>query len=81
MTQNTSDPLPLPELPNLAIEVEREEDGRYLAEVPMLPGVMVYGTTEGEAVTRVKALALRVLAERLEHGEAAPEIAALFQAA
>ena len=55
---------------NLNIEIEREEDGRWLAEVPVLPGVMVYGQTREEAIARDKALALRVLADRLEHGEA-----------
>ena len=56
----------------MRIEIEREEDGRWLSEVPDLPGVMVYGTTRDEAVARVKALALRVPADRLEHGEAVP---------
>lgn len=51
------------------VEVEHEEDGRWLAEVPSLPGVLTYGSTRPEAVTRAQALALRVLAERLEHGE------------
>jgi predicted RNase H-like HicB family nuclease len=55
------------------IEVEREEDGGWIAEVTDLPGVMVYGEDRATAVTRVQALALRVLAERLEHGEAVPE--------
>lgn len=68
-------------LPGLTIETEREEDGRYLAEVPALPGVMAYGATESEAVARVKGLTLRVLAERLERGEPTPEVAALFRAA
>jgi len=54
----------------LAIEVEREEDGRWLAEVPAFPGTMCYGLTRSEAVAHVQALALRVLAERLEHTEA-----------
>jgi predicted RNase H-like HicB family nuclease len=57
----------------LPIEIEREDDGRWLAEVPDLPGVMAYGATETEAVARVQALALRVLADRVEHGEAVPE--------
>ncbi len=57
----------------LPIEVEREVDGRWLAEVPDLPGVLAYGDTEGEAIARVQALALRVLADRLEHGEPVPE--------
>ena len=66
----------------LAIESEREEDGRWIAEVAALPGVMVYGATEPEARARVKALALRVIADRLDHGEPLPvEIAKLFETA
>ena len=56
------------------IEIEREEDGRWIAEVPDLPGVMVYGQSQEEVVSKVKALALRVLADRLEHGEEIPEL-------
>lgn len=56
----------------LTIKCEREEDGRWLAEVPELPGVMAYGSSAAEAQTRAEILALRVLAERLEHREAAP---------
>jgi predicted RNase H-like HicB family nuclease len=52
---------------NLAIELEQEEDGRWVAEVPDLPGVLVYGQNREDAVIRVKALALRVLADRLEY--------------
>lgn len=59
--------------PPFRIELEQEEDGRWVAEVPDLPGVLTYGTTRGEALAAVQALALRVLADRLEHGEAAPE--------
>ena len=51
------------------IESEQETDGRWLAEVIELPGVMVYGQTRQEALAKAQALALRVLAERLEHGE------------
>jgi predicted RNase H-like HicB family nuclease len=58
----------------MRIEIEQEEDGRWLTEIPELPGVMVYGATREEAVARVKALALRVLADRLEHGETIPEL-------
>jgi len=66
----------------LRIEIEREDDGRWIAEVPGLPGVMTYGATETEARDRVKALALRVIADRFENGEALPrEIATLFEAA
>ena len=60
------------------IEIEREEDGRWIAEVPDLPGVMVYGQSQGEAISKVKALALRVLADRLEHGEEIPELRDVF---
>ena len=55
------------------IELEREEDGRWVAEVPDLPGVMVYGGNRAEAVAKVQALALRVLAERIEQGETVPD--------
>ena len=51
------------------IEVEREEDGRWIAEIAEIPGAMTYGTSRGEAVARVEALTLRVLAERIEAGE------------
>ena len=58
----------------LDIEIEREEDGRWIAEVPSMAGVLAYGTTEKEARARAQALALRVLADRLEHGEANPDL-------
>jgi predicted RNase H-like HicB family nuclease len=57
---------------NYNIEYEREEDGRWIAEVPTLPGVMAYGTTADETMTKAEALALRVLAERLEMVECGP---------
>jgi predicted RNase H-like HicB family nuclease len=60
------------------IEIEREDDGRWIAEVPDLPGVMVYGHSREEAISRVKALALRVLADRLENGETIPELGGVF---
>jgi predicted RNase H-like HicB family nuclease len=56
------------------VELEREDDGRWIAEVPELPGVLAYGTTASEAQAKVQALALRVVADRLEHGEAGPEL-------
>ena len=62
----------------LAIETEQEADGRWLAEVPALPGTMVYGQTRDEAITRVEAMALRVIADRLDHGESVPEVASAF---
>lgn len=66
---------------NLDIESERESDGRWLAEVPQLPGVLAYGTTRDEAVARAQVLALRVLAERLENSESEPESISISVAA
>jgi predicted RNase H-like HicB family nuclease len=64
------------------IELEREEDGRWIAEIPDLAGVLCYGATQAEAVAKIQALALRVLAERLEHQEAPGELLNVtFQAA
>ena len=66
----------------LRIESEREEDGRWIAEVPALPGVLAYGATKTEAGAKVKALALRVIADRLENGEQLPnELSGVFEAA
>ena len=67
---------------NYKIEIEREDDGRWIAEVPALPGVQTYGTSRDEAIAHVQALALRVLADRLEHSEAAPNLLSVtFKAA
>jgi predicted RNase H-like HicB family nuclease len=66
----------------LRIEIERETDGRWIGEAPDLPGVMAYGATESEARLKTVALALRVMADRLEHGEPLPpEARDLFTAA
>jgi len=62
----------------LRVEVEREDDGRWIAEVMELPGVQAYGTTREEAIERAKALSLRVLADRFEHGESVPEMGDVF---
>jgi predicted RNase H-like HicB family nuclease len=62
----------------LCIEVEREEDGRWIAEIAELPGVLAYGPTRPEAIARVEVLALRVFADRLEHGQSVPELSLLF---
>ncbi len=62
----------------MTIEIEREDDGRWLAEVMELPGVMTYGDTREEASAYAKALALRIIADRLDHGEEVPDIAPLF---
>lgn len=63
------------------IEVEQEEDGRWLAEVLELPGVLAYVQSQEAAVSKVQALALRVIAERLEHGEAGPQLLSISFAA
>jgi len=64
------------------VETEQEEDGRWLAEVVELPGVLAYGSNQDNAISKVQALALRVIAERLEHGEAGPELLSIsFKAA
>ena len=64
------------------VETEQEEDGRWLAEVVELPGVLAHGETQEAALSKVQALALRVIAERLEHGEAGPELLSIsFNAA
>jgi predicted RNase H-like HicB family nuclease len=60
------------------VEIEREEDGRWIGEVTDLPGVLAYGATRDEAVAKAKALAFRVLADRIEHGEDVPEIKGVF---
>lgn len=63
-----------------AVDIEVEDDGRFIAEVTALPGCLAYGATRDEAVRRVEALALRVIADRLEHDEPAPDVSALFAA-
>lgn len=60
------------------VETEQETDGRWIAEVPDLPGVMVYASSREEAIRKAQALSLRVLAERLEHGEALPDVNSVF---
>ena len=65
----------------LTVEYEQEEDGRWLAEVLELPGALAYGQTSEEAVAKAQALALRVLADRLEHGESAREFVQITFAA
>ncbi len=65
----------------MQIEIEQETDNRWIAEVPELPGVMVYGETRNEAISKAQTLALRVIADRLEHGEQIPELKHLFAVA
>ena len=63
---------------HLVIITEQEVDGRWLAEIPVLPGVMTYGGSREDAISRVQVLALQVIADRLEHGEMIPETADFF---
>ncbi len=63
------------------VETEQESDGRWIAEIPQIPGAMAYGGMRDEAVARVEALGLRVLAERIEKGENSPEISKVFTVA
>lgn len=66
----------------LNVEIEQEEDGRWIAEIIDLPGVLAYGPTPDAAKAKVQALALRVVADRLEHGEAGPDFLSIsFEAA
>jgi len=62
----------------MKVEIEREDDGRWIAEVPEIPGVMVYGRSREKAIAKVEALALRVIADRLENGEDIPELKEVF---
>ena len=65
----------------IRVEAEREDDGRWLAEVPALSGALAYGQSRDGAIAKLEALALRIVAERLEHGEPTPELKGLFEAA
>lgn len=60
------------------VEIEREADGRFIAEIPTIPGALAYGQSREEAVAKVEALVLRILADRLDHGESAPELERVF---
>jgi predicted RNase H-like HicB family nuclease len=62
----------------MRIEIEKEEDGRWIAEIPEIPGVMVYGDTREQAIAKAEALALRVMADRLENNEEIPELREVF---
>lgn len=62
----------------LAVEFERERDGRWIAEVPTLPGVMAYGATKQDAIRRVSAVALRTLADKVERGKTPASVSHLF---
>ncbi|MCX6094293.1 MAG: type II toxin-antitoxin system HicB family antitoxin [Candidatus Bipolaricaulota bacterium] len=62
----------------MRIDIEQEEDGHWIAEVPDLPGVLVYGQTRVAAISKAQALALRVIADRLDNGESVPDLEELF---
>jgi predicted RNase H-like HicB family nuclease len=69
------------EIEPLQIEIEREDDGRFLASVPELPGVMAYGDTEESALRKAKAIALQVLADTIESGDELPQLLKVLFAA
>lgn len=62
----------------MRIEIDREDDGRWIAEVPNLAGVMAYGESREQAIGRAESLALRVIADRIDHGEEIPELSEMF---
>ena len=68
----------VPSLSSLAVEFEREKDGRWIAEMPKLPGVMAYGSTKRDALQRVYAIALRTLADSVEHGALFTPVSRIF---
>lgn len=65
----------------MRVEVEQEQDGRWIAEVGVIPGAMAYGASRQEAVAKVEALVLRILADKVEHGEDTPQLAQVFSVA
>jgi predicted RNase H-like HicB family nuclease len=62
----------------MKVEIEQESDGRWIAEIPSMPGAMAYGATRSEAVAKAEVLVLRILADKLEHGESVPQITDVF---
>ncbi|MDP3965536.1 MAG: type II toxin-antitoxin system HicB family antitoxin [bacterium] len=66
-------------LSSFAVEFDREEDGRWIAEIPRLPGVMAYGTTKRDALRHVYAIALRTLADTVEEGNTPAPVSRLFR--
>ncbi|QTA92734.1 type II toxin-antitoxin system HicB family antitoxin [Desulfonema magnum] len=66
---------------NFIIEIEKEDDGRWICEIPEIPGAMAYGRTRNEAISKTQSLALRILADRIEHGENVPGIETFFSVA
>jgi predicted RNase H-like HicB family nuclease len=66
---------------SMKVEIEQEADGRWIAEIPSLPGAMAYGLSKREAISKAEALVLRILADKLEHGESVPQIDEVFSIA
>lgn len=62
----------------MKVEIEMEDDGRFIAKVPSVPGALVYGTTAKQVVAKVEALVLRILADRFDAGEESPEVTQVF---
>ncbi len=65
----------------MIIEIEKETDGRWIAEIPEIPGVLVYATSKQAAIAKAESLALRIIAERIEQGDAIPDLNGLFKVA
>jgi predicted RNase H-like HicB family nuclease len=65
----------------MKVEIEQEADGRWIAEVPSLPGAMAYGGSKAEAIAKAEVLVLRILADKLENGESVPQISEVFSIA
>jgi predicted RNase H-like HicB family nuclease len=65
----------------MKVEIEQEADGRWIAEVPSLPGAMAYGQSRAEAIAKAEVLVLRILADKLENGESVPQINEVFSVA
>jgi predicted RNase H-like HicB family nuclease len=79
MAKNTKRQSAKPAVPSLAIELDREVDGRWIAEIPKLPGVLVYGATKREALRNLSAVALRTLADGVENGAMLASVSRLFR--
>jgi predicted RNase H-like HicB family nuclease len=79
--KSCDEPIPgvsLGTMTQFTVELDRETDGRWIAEIPALPGAMCYGSSKEEASRKVEALALRILADRIENGDEVPELAGAF---
>ena len=77
-TKPTCPRIGFPHPNGMKVEIEQESDGRWIAEIPSMPGAMAYGATRSEAVAKAEVLVLRILADKLEHGESVPQITDVF---